>query len=167
MPGKAGERREWLGSRCISPLPAAERGADTAVGRRQVFRFLQVCSCAGMPGRTRGSVRWNGWRRLCRGAPQYAKKGREREAHNWQSTGNLPPKRRKTSRKFPKTEIFLHATRPKRTFFIIFAPEKSVWWRTMDRSSEAEKAIGRDELAKEKGEKERKGAGFKKSAKKC
>lgn len=37
----------------------------------------------------------------------------------------------------------------------------------MDRSTEAEKAIRRDELTKEKGGKERKGAGFKKSAKKC
>lgn len=37
----------------------------------------------------------------------------------------------------------------------------------MDRSSEAEKVIRRDGLAKEKGREERKGAGFKKSAKKC
>ena len=34
--------------------------------------------------------------------------------------------------------------------------------RTMDGASEVKKAIRRDELAKEKGEKERKGAGFKK-----
>lgn len=39
--------------------------------------------------------------------------------------------------------------------------------RTMDRPTEVEKVIRRDELAKEKGRKERKGAGFKKSAKKC
>ena len=32
LPGKAGERREWLGSRCISPLPAAERGGDRPPG---------------------------------------------------------------------------------------------------------------------------------------
>ena len=73
----------------------------------------------------------------------------------------------KTSRKFPKNRNFLHAARPKRTFFIIFAPEKSVQWRTIDRPTEEEKAIRRDELAKEKGGEERKGAGFKKSAKKC
>lgn len=39
--------------------------------------------------------------------------------------------------------------------------------RTMDRSTEVKKAIRRDELAKEKGREERKGAGFEKSAKKC
>ena len=43
----------------------------------------------------------------------------------------------------------------------------SITLRTMDGSTEAEKAIRRDELAKEKGGEERKGAGFKKSAKKC
>ena len=37
----------------------------------------------------------------------------------------------------------------------------------MGRVSETEKAIRRDELAKEKGGEERKGAGFEKSAKKC
>ena len=97
---------------------------DTAAGRRQVFRFLQVCSCRGMPRRTRGSVRWNEWRRLCRGAPQYAKKGREREAHNWQSTGNLPPERRKTSRKFPKNRIFFARRAPETDFFHNFRAGK-------------------------------------------
>ena len=43
----------------------------------------------------------------------------------------------------------------------------SITPRTMDRSTEAEKAIRRDGLAKEKGREERKGAGFEKSAKKC
>ena len=43
----------------------------------------------------------------------------------------------------------------------------SITLRTMGGPTEAEKAIGRDELAKEKGREERKGAGFKKSAKKC
>ena len=43
----------------------------------------------------------------------------------------------------------------------------SITPRTMDGASEAEKAIRRDELAKEKGGEERKGAAFKKSAKKC
>ena len=38
--------------------------------------------------------------------------------------------------------------------------------RTMDRPTEAEKAIRRGELAKEKGREERKGAGFKKKCKK-
>ena len=38
--------------------------------------------------------------------------------------------------------------------------------RTMDGPTEAEKAIKRGGLAKEKGGEERKGAGFKKSAKK-
>ena len=97
---------------------------DTAVGRRQVFRFLQVCSCTGMPRRTRGRVRWNEWRRLCQGAPQYSKKGREREAHNWQSTGNLPLERRKTSRKFPKNRNFFACRAPETDFFHNFCAGK-------------------------------------------
>ena len=81
--------------------------------------------------------------------------------------GICRPNDEKLSGNFRKTEFFLHATHPKRTFFIIFAPEKSGQWRTMDGPTEAEKAIRRDRLAKEKAANSRKGAGFKKSAKKC
>lgn len=40
--------------------------------------------------------------------------------------GICRPSAEKLPGNFRKTEFFLHATRPKRTFFIIFAPEKSV-----------------------------------------
>ena len=47
LPGKTGERREWLGSRCISPSPAAERGGDTAprIRRWGGDRFSDSCRC--------------------------------------------------------------------------------------------------------------------------
>ena len=172
MPGKAGERREWLGSRCIFPLPAAERGGDTAprIRRWDGDRFSDSCRCvpvrACLDALEVACVGTNGGG-YAGARPNIQRKAEKERRIIGSQQGICRPSAEKLPGNFRKTEIFLHATRPKRTFFIIFAPEKSVQWRTMDRSSEAEKAIRRDELAKEKGEEERKGAGFKKSAKKC
>ena len=139
---------------------------DTAVGRRQVFRFLQVCSCAGMARRIRGSVRWNEWRRLYRGAPQYAKKGREREAHNWQSTGNLPPKRRKTSRKFSKNRNFFARYAPETDFFHNFCAGKVRLMANDGQANWGEKDDRKGRVGERKGKGGEERCGFQKKCKK-
>ena len=113
------------------PFAGCGEGGDTAprIRRWGGDRFSDSCRCvhvgACLDALEVACVGTNGGGYA--GARPNMQRKAEKEKHIIGSQqGICRPSAKKLPGNFRKTEFFLHATRPKRTFFIIFAPEKSV-----------------------------------------